>query len=146
MPQIVYKETQLRMADHTNLTYFEKEAYSVIYNSYSFGVMFSRSSLYLLRIPQVTSITITQACNMVMWLMFALYMPLHNIGWLVCLMIFVGLLGGASYANIFDIVLKSDKLQLKEKELASTICIIMYDIGMLFAGIVGYVLDAYVLK
>lgn len=56
-------------------------------------------------------------------------------------MIFIGLMGGASYVNVMYLVLDSKVLKKTEKELAVMTTCIFCDIGVLFATITSLILS-----
>lgn len=57
------------------------------------------------------------------------------------MMVFVGLLGGASYVNVIYLVRSSALLDKTEKELAMTILTIFNDIGILLASVTALILN-----
>ncbi|CCW65839.1 unnamed protein product [Phytomonas sp. EM1] len=114
-----YSFARKRYAESTN--FWISNGYVILALCYQIGVLISRSSLYCVRIKKVWIITLIQLLNTGGWfaqafllfissddeatqskLMFALFV------W----MIFVGLMGGASYVNVFHNVLD----QIKNEE------------------------------
>lgn len=57
------------------------------------------------------------------------------------IMIWVGLMGGASYVNVMYCILESPNLQRTEKELAMTLTTVCNDIGILIASLLSLLLD-----
>jgi battenin len=60
---------------------------------------------------------------------------------LVPVMIWIGLMGGASYVNVMYLILNSKKIEEEEKELAVNICAVFNDLGVLFAATFSLVLN-----
>ncbi len=56
-------------------------------------------------------------------------------------MAFVGLMGGASYVNVFYLLLKDEKIQNDQRELAVNITSIIYSLGVLGASLTVIALD-----
>ncbi len=57
------------------------------------------------------------------------------------MMVFVGLMGGASYVNVMYCILESPSLHRTEKELAMTLTTVCNDIGILSASLFSLLLD-----
>ena len=55
-------------------------------------------------------------------------------------MIFVGLMGGCSYVNIMYLMINSQTLKKKEKELSVMVIGISNDMGILLAGVFSLIL------
>ena len=64
-----------------------------------------------------------------------------NIYILFSLMVFVGLMGGAQYVNVFYQIKGSDKLHKTDKELAINMTSMSNDLGVLVASITALVLS-----
>ena len=85
---------------------------------YQVGVLMSRSSLKVVRIRRVWVLSVVQGVNFVLWLIQAKTMLLSSetsrsaqAAWTVVLlawMVVVGLMGGASYVNVFYNILNDD--------------------------------------
>jgi len=86
-------------------------------------------------------ITVLQAINCVLWLAEA---KLHflNIWVQFILMIYVGLLGGASYVNIFYLILHDNTINEKDKELCVNIVAFASTFGITFASLFVLLMDA----
>ena len=61
-------------------------------------------------------------------------------------MVFVGLMGGASYVNVIYQLKNSPKLQKSEKELAMNINNLLGDLGILLAAITALILTMTAFK
>ncbi|KAH9586606.1 Batten's disease protein Cln3 [Trypanosoma melophagium] len=110
----------------TSESFWLKNSFVITQFCYQFGVLISRSSLLCIRIRYVWIMTIIQVLNAIAWFVHAKtkYMSDPNnadrelkfafglFGW----MIFVGLMGGASYVNVFYNILEETKrMQLDEE-------------------------------
>jgi len=120
--------------------YFVKNAYVIFAFCYQFGVLISRSSLDLIHIKRVGIITVLQLINFVFWFVNAQLFFLTNIYILSAWMIFIGLMGGASYVNVMYLILNSKRLKKNEKELAVMTTCIFCDMGVLVASILALIL------
>lgn len=72
------------------------------------------------------------------WLFFFVdaYMEfLDNIFVVGVLSVWVGLMGGGAYVNIFHSLLKSDKLRTNEKEIATSLALIFNSLGIVTAAL-----------
>ncbi|KAL4224554.1 hypothetical protein ACF0H5_015256 [Mactra antiquata] len=106
------------------------ELYAGLSLCYQAGVFVSRSSVQLVQIRKVHIISIIQFFNMVLWIADVHYKFLP-VSILPSLMIFVGLLGGASYVNIFYLLLHDDKYPEKDRELCINIAALFITIGII---------------
>lgn len=100
-------------------SFWIKNAFVLTQFCYQFGVLISRSSLVCVRIRQVWILTVIQVINAVAWFVEAKVHFLEDpddekrqltftfilFAW----MVFVGLLGGASYVNVFYNILEETK-------------------------------------
>ncbi|KAA6380711.1 MAG: putative Cln3 protein [Streblomastix strix] len=91
------------------------------------GVFISRSSLYLIKIKKLHFIS-----PRFVWFLFA-----H--------MIFVGLMGGGMYVNVFYLILDL-KMHHKEKELATNIVMIFITVGITLAAVSCLIVRNFWLK
>ncbi|XP_065178700.1 battenin-like isoform X2 [Sycon ciliatum] len=108
------------------------EFYAAIQLCYQAGVLVSRSSLGLVQIKRVGILTILQTINMVVWIIIAWnhFMP---VAVLPAYMIFVGLLGGASYVNTFNLLRSDTNIADGDRELCINIAGLTISLGI-FAG------------
>ena len=117
-------------------------AYEVLSFCYQLGVLISRSSISVVQFKpqQLPWLTVLQAVNAVIWTVQALrgLMPL----WLQFgHMLFVGLLGGAMYVNVFFALNRDPLLDAgKDRELAINLVTAAYNVGLVGASIVETVL------
>ena len=74
----------------------------IIFNlCYQFGVFISRSSLSFFKIKKVWMITIAQSILFAFYMLNATFFFCENIYVLFFIMVFVGLMGGAQFVNVF---------------------------------------------
>eukprot|EP01111_Echinosteliopsis_oligospora_P010879 TRINITY_DN3463_c0_g1_i2.p1 TRINITY_DN3463_c0_g1~~TRINITY_DN3463_c0_g1_i2.p1 ORF type:complete len:423 (+),score=87.72 TRINITY_DN3463_c0_g1_i2:71-1339(+) len=118
--------------------YFVRNAYIVLAVCYQIGVMISRSSLDYIKIRRVEVLTILQGINMIFWIFQAKYQMLSGPGpvWILfALMIYCGLLGGASYVNVFYLVLNDPKIPDKDRELCVNLTAIFTNVGITLSSV-----------
>ncbi|OWF50565.1 battenin-like [Mizuhopecten yessoensis] len=121
------------------------ELYAALSLCYQAGVFVSRSSVQLLRIQRIEILTILQAINMVIWL-FDVHYKFMPTSILPVVMIYVGLLGGASYVNIFFRLLHDDVYPDKDRELCINIVAIFITLGIVLGTVSETILFNTVLK
>jgi len=95
-----------------------KHAFVLSQFCYQVGVLISRSSLRVVRIRRVWVLSLIQGVNFVLWLVQAKTLLLSSdtsraaqAGWTAVLLVWmvgVGLMGGASYVNVFYNILNDD--------------------------------------
>ena len=112
----------------TSSSWFERNAYAVLAFCYQIGVMCSRSSLSIIRVRRFGLLTVLQLINLVLWLLQAGY---HVVGvWVqFAAMIYVGLIGGAMYVNVFAELVEDPKIEERDRELCINIASIFNNIG-----------------
>ncbi|KAI6660912.1 Battenin-like [Oopsacas minuta] len=120
------------------------ELYAAIQLSYQAGVFVSRSSLQIIKIRYVWILTILQGINMAVWLIddFWKFLPIYV---LPVFMVYVGLLGGASYVNIFYLVKTEDKFKCN-REVSINICSMWIAVGIFTASATDTLFDLTFLK
>lgn len=121
------------------------ELYAALSLCYQAGVFVSRSSVQLLRIQRVEVLTILQGINMFIWL-FDVHYKFMPTSILPAVMIYVGLLGGASYVNIFYRLLHDDIYPDKDRELCINIVAIFITLGIVLGTVSETILFNTVLK
>jgi battenin len=90
-------------------------------------------------------VTALQAGNFVLWWFEAafVFMPI----WLEFItMVWVGLMGGASYVNVAYQILSADFLPADYKETAANVSLIFNNLGVILASLFTILLDNTVLK
>ncbi|KAK6192600.1 hypothetical protein SNE40_004044 [Patella caerulea] len=105
------------------------ELYAALQLCYQAGVFVSRSSVQLFTIKRVDILTLLQLINMILWI-FDVHWKFLPVSVLPALMIFVGLLGGASYVNIFYQLLHSGKYPTADRELCINITALFITLGI----------------
>ncbi|XP_053384064.1 battenin-like isoform X2 [Mercenaria mercenaria] len=121
------------------------ELYAGLSLCYQAGVFVSRSSVQMFQIRKVHILSILQFINMMLWLIDVHYKFLP-VSILPSLMIYVGLLGGASYVNIFYLLLHDDKYPDKDRELCINITALFITFGIIGGTAVETLLFSTALK
>ena len=142
-----------RMGDHMAQLYPEradsfliKEYFVILNYCYQIGVFISRSSLQYIKIKRVTVLSILQAINFVFLFLNTKYMFCQTL-WVLCpLLIWVGLMGGASYVNVMHGILELDTLEKTEREAALVLSLMFNDTGVLSAAIFSLIIDNTLFK
>eukprot|EP01094_Clydonella_sp_ATCC50884_P005572 TRINITY_DN1450_c2_g1_i1.p1 TRINITY_DN1450_c2_g1~~TRINITY_DN1450_c2_g1_i1.p1 ORF type:complete len:433 (-),score=100.92 TRINITY_DN1450_c2_g1_i1:89-1240(-) len=113
-----------------------KNAYAILAFCYQFGVLISRSSLSIIKFKWVEILTVLQYANFILW-MCQDYWKFMNIWVQFASMVFVGLLGGASYVNVFYLILHEDHIPNKDREMCVNLAAISITLGITVACIFG---------
>jgi len=121
-------------------TYIYTNAYVLFNFCYQVGVFLSRSSLSVIKIKRVWILSAIQATFWTLWLVNSFTVWLQYFIALFAIMIFVGLMGGASYVNVVYCIRNSERLDRNEKELTMIMSTVFNDIGMLAASITSLIL------
>ena len=116
-------------------------AYVIFNLFYQVGVFISRSSLPFVKIKKVWTITIAQGCLFTFYVFNASLLICKNIYVLFCMMVFVGLMGGAQFVNVIYLIKSSEKLHKTDKELALNMTSMFNDAGILLSSIVSLILS-----
>ncbi|VDL62951.1 unnamed protein product [Nippostrongylus brasiliensis] len=113
---------------------------------YQLGVFISRSSVKVFELPtwSLFLLPIMQACNFTFFLFEAIYWFVPNIGIIFALIIFEGLLGGASYVNTFNKIHRMVSPDVREYSLS--VASVGDSIGVNFAGFTAIPLHNYVCR
>ena len=125
-------------------TYAYTNAFVLFNFCYQTGVFMSRSSLAVVKIEKVWILSAIQAVFFTLFLVNSFTIWLSSIEALWVIMIFVGLMGGASYVNVVYRIRNSDRLDRNEKELTMVMSTVFNDIGMLAASITALILTTTV--
>lgn len=134
-------------ADSSN--WFLRNSYAILAFCYQLGVLVSRSSLQFFKVKKVEVITILQGINMVYWVLQAKFLMLKGPGeiWILfALMVYVGLLGGGSYVNIFYLVLNDPLIAPIDRELCVNITAIFVNVGITLSSMFILLMDNTFLK
>lgn len=105
------------------------ELYASLSLCYQAGVFVSRSSVQMFTIKRIEILSILQMINMIIILIdvHAKFLPVYL---LPIFMIYIGLLGGASYVNIFYILLNDEKYPDKDRELCINVAALFITVGI----------------
>ncbi|EGC31709.1 hypothetical protein DICPUDRAFT_156403 [Dictyostelium purpureum] len=131
----------LAIKQNPNGDFFIKNAYAIFSFCYQLGVLISRSSLQFVKIKRVGIITILQGLNMVFWIVQAKYRMVHNVWGLFILMVYCGLLGGASYVNVFYLILHDKKIPDEDREICVNYAALLVTLGITLASCFILVMD-----
>ena len=104
-------DNKVKHASPDQLDHVRVRDYFVILNiSYQLGAFVARSSLEFIKIPQVWILTAVQAGNFIFLFFNADYFFVSSL-YAVCPVFFcTGLMGGASYVNVVNCLLRLDEL------------------------------------
>ncbi|CAK83473.1 unnamed protein product (macronuclear) [Paramecium tetraurelia] len=134
----------------TDGNYFQNNAYAILAFCYQIGVFVSRSSLKIIQIKNVTLLTIIQGVNCGLWAAIAIayYYSNYqlNIAIQICLMLWVGLMGGASYVNVNYLIVSGTFLPKNCKELCMCINSMTNNTGIMFATLFAMAISNFWLK
>lgn len=121
------------------------ELYAALQLCYQAGVFVSRSSVQMFRIRRVDVLTALQLFNMLLWVLDVPFkiLPVYL---LPALMVFVGLLGGASYVNIFYMLLNDTSFPSQDRELCINITAMFITLGIILGTGIETLLFTTVLK
>ncbi|KAK3756838.1 hypothetical protein RRG08_048884 [Elysia crispata] len=121
------------------------ELYAALQLCYQAGVFVSRSSVQMFRIRRVEILTVFQLVNMILWIVDVHYKFLP-VACLPALMIFVGLLGGASYVNIFYSLIHDEEFAQEDRELCVNLVGLFINLGIVAGTGLETVLFTTILK
>lgn len=121
------------------------ELYAGLSLCYQAGVFVSRSSVQAVQIRKVHILSILQFINMLLWIIDVHYKFLP-VSILPALMVYVGLLGGASYVNIFYLLLHDNKYPDKDRELCINIAALFITFGIIGGTALETLLFSTILK
>ena len=120
-------------------------SYVILAFCYQIGVFISRSSLRLVKIKWVWILTVLQGINMLVWIAQDIYHFL-NIWVQFIWMIYVGLLGGASYVNVYYLLNIDPDIKEEDRELCINLAPLFTTAGIVSACIFILVLDNTILN
>ena len=106
----------------------------------------SRSSLELIKIKRIGFLTAFQTVNFLFWGFNAYFFFWKNYYVMFVWMVFVGLMSGAVYVNTMYMIIHSNVLKKKEKELTVVILLLFNDIGVLSASLFSLLMTNTLMK
>ena len=133
------------VVDAPDADFWHKNAYPILSFCYQGGVLISRSSLSHVKITGVHWLTVLQFVNLVLWLLQAQY---HVVGVWVQFpaMFWVGLLGGASYVNVFYLLLQGNLFTNRtDRELGVNLASLYITMGIVLAGASSVILQKFII-
>ena len=120
--------------------------YSLFNLCYQCGVFLSRSSLSLFAFPWVGWLTLAQLFMFLLLFVQVKFYYFMPFGVLIPIFFIVVLFGGCSYVNVFNLIMNSEKLTKKEKEMATSWNAFFISVGMIVAAIYTYIAQHTFLK
>jgi len=114
--------------------WWRANAYEILQVCYQIGVLISRSSISFIKIHRIDILCAVQGLMFVLWLIQALH-PFMALGLQFGSMIFIGLLGGAMYVNVFHALAKDTAIDPADKEFAINIVSFFINLGIMVAGL-----------
>jgi len=129
--------------------FLHQHLFEILLFTYQCGVVCSRSSLKLIKVPQVWIFFIFQALAYSFWLTEVITAnnghPMIKDAWaMVATLFMVGIIGGGCYVNVMYCLISHEKLQFYEKELAVNICTIMDDFGVICASVTALIMSNFI--
>ncbi|XP_078332911.1 battenin-like isoform X1 [Crassostrea virginica] len=121
------------------------ELFAALSFCYQAGVFVSRSSVQMFQIKRVEILSLLQLINMVLWI-FDVHYKFIPVYLLPALMIYVGLLGGASYVNIFYLLLHEDKYPEEDREFCINITSLFITGGIVLGTVLETILFNTILE
>eukprot|EP00042_Codosiga_hollandica_P026296 m.123240 g.123240 ORF g.123240 m.123240 type:complete len:426 (+) comp52150_c0_seq2:55-1332(+) len=121
-------------------SYLPRNSYAIFSFCYQFGVLVSRSSIQFFKIRRVGIVTVLQGINMVLW-MLQDYYKVAGLWVLFPLMFVTGLFGGSSYVNIYYLILNTDKIPEKDREMCVNFASISVTLGITLACLFILLID-----
>jgi len=126
--------------DSTQWAY--SHAYEILCFLYQIGVLISRSSLSVIQIKKLWILTTLRGCNFLVWFYMALNpQSILPIGILFAHMVFIGLLGGASYVNSFALLMNTRTIPEQDREFAINIVAIFITLGTVGSALFELIAD-----
>lgn len=125
-------------------SWFVRNCYVILNFCYQLGVVISRSSLSIVKIKHVEVMTILQGINMVLWILQATFHWINGSPqiWILFIhMVYVGLLGGGAYVNIFYLALHKPDIPDEDRELGINIVALSNTIGITLSAVVIIIFD-----
>jgi len=129
-----------QIANTNRSTHVQDRDYVMLATCYQLGVFISRSSIAILEIPYFGTLTTLQGINMMIWSFHCEY-NLFNEYVQFALMVYVGLLGGAMYVNVFYHILSDPTIDNKDRELCINMASICLNLGVTFSCCYELIMD-----
>ncbi|KAH7693467.1 CRE-CLN-3.3 protein [Aphelenchoides avenae] len=111
---------------------------------YQLGVLISRSSVNIIALPSTVMylLPVLQAVNTILFFFNAVYFFIPHIAIIFVIIVFEGLLGGASYVNTFDKIHKN--VDPSVKEYCLSVASMADSAGIVISGFVSIPLHNYI--
>lgn len=117
--------------------------------AYYTGSFISRSTLHSSILSKAYTPTLAQSINFVIWIYNLKYEFLTDFYQTFFFLVWCGFPGGTAYSNFFYLAntrtsLSCDfRLHYTERELTVNLLLFANDLGIFFAGILGFIIQAY---
>lgn len=134
-----------KIGKKANNEWVARNAYAILAFCYQFGVLISRSSLYFIQLKRFEILTSLQGINFLLWLAQD-YWHFMNIWVQFGAMLYVGLLGGAAYVNVFYQLLNDESIQENDRELCVNIAAIAINVGITLSSVFTLIMDETIFK
>ncbi|KAK9465800.1 batten's disease protein Cln3 [Lipomyces arxii] len=118
-----------------------RDAYVTYGTLYQLGVFISRSSSSFIRVRRLYIPAILQLVNVFILVLQSMYMILPNVYFIMLVIFYEGLLGGAAYVNTFLLV--SETVPLEDREFAMGAVGVSDSGGIVLAGTICLYLEPY---
>lgn len=127
----------------------QSQLFEILLLSYQCGVVISRSSLKVIKVPKVYIFFFVQLISYGFWLTEVILVHrdiiiVSNPYGMIALIFYVGLCGGGCYVNVMYCIISHKELDFNEKELALNICTILDDVGVICASVTALVMSNFV--
>ncbi|KAK2946298.1 putative Cln3 protein [Blattamonas nauphoetae] len=130
--------------------FYVKNSFEIVSMAYQIGVFISRSSLSCVKIRRVWIMTLLQFLNLVLWIFQDAFQFVRGgfMWFLYAHTIFVGLMGGGMYVNVFYLILndKEKGLTNEDRELATNITMIYINLGITSAALINILMQNVIFK
>ncbi len=130
--------------EHEKASKLRQSAVVVLSFTYQIGVFISRSSLPILKIKNITLITVGQIIVYLTFFSVALWKWM-SIEHQVILMFVCGLFGGASFVNCYYILMQDKSLDKSIKEVAVGLMGMLNELGIISASLFALIISNYVI-
>lgn len=133
-------------------SFIQTNVYVLSWMCYNVGVTISRLSISVIRIRSVWVLSMLQVINLALWFVEAITHYLRDVygdgGYAIMLvwMVWVGLMGGGTYANCMHIMNTSPDIPDRLRELGVNVCFCLLNLGIIVSSVLFLGLDNSVLK
>lgn len=139
-PGLVDRDTKF-----TSTSFVQENAYILSWMAYNIGVTISRVSVSCIKIRRVWVLCAVQAVNMALWFAEVITHAVRDLGdsgfvLLLFSMVWVGLMGGATYSNCMHLMNTSPDIPDNYRELGVNITFTLLTLGIIAATVMSLIL------